>query len=229
MTDEFSAASCRVQPVYADLTLPDTITNAAKYIGQETKTLDYIFHSSGVLHNQDESGKPVPGKPVLPEKAFRDVSMEGMLQTFTLNTFGPALVIKEFTPLLKKSLRNGYRMKELGKPPVFAALSAGAASLEGNKRGGWTSYRASKAALNMLLLNAHLEFSMGGQQKVIVLSLHPGTVDTPLSKPFHLAASKFYDIFTPDQAAQLLVDFCESAGAEHSGGFYDFNGDKIPW
>jgi len=227
LTTEFQ--DCEIHPVYVDLTLPESISSAANSISKRTESLDYVFHTSGMLHNVDSSGKQMDGKPELPERSFRAISLEGMLQTFTLNTFAPALVIKEFSTLLKKSHRNSYRAVEQKKPPVFAALSARVGSIDGNKKGGWTSYRASKAALNMVLLNAHLEFSMGGKQKVIVMALHPGTVDTNLSKPFQHIAKRQYTVFTPEYSASKLVDICESCDVEHSGNFYAYDGEPIPW
>jgi len=218
-----------IYPVHVDLTQPESISSAAKVISTQTESLDYVFHAAGILHNLDASGKQLEGKPVLPERSFRGISLDSMQQTFMLNTFAPALIIKEFSSLFKKSQRNSFRALELKKPPVFAAISARVGSLSDNKGGGWTSYRASKAALNMVLLNAHLEFSMGGKQKVIVMALHPGSVDTDLSKPFQKIASKFYKISTPDECASKLVDLCESSDVEHSGRFLTLDGEDIPW
>jgi len=227
LTREFQ--NCEIHPVHVDLTQPESISSAVKSISTWTESLDYVFHTSGMLHNVDASGKQMDDKPVLPERSFKGISLDGMLQTFTLNTFAPALVIKEFSTLLKKSHRNSFRAVELKKPPVFAALSARVGSISDNNKGGWTSYRASKAALNMVLLNAHWEFSMGGKQKVIVMALHPGTVDTNLSKPFQNIAKKQYTIFTPEHSASMLVDFCESCDVEHSGRFFAYDGQSIPW
>jgi len=220
---------CEIHPVYADLTQPQTISDAAGEIASKTDTLDYIFHTSGMLHNLDASGNQMEGMPVLPERSFKDITIEGMIQTFTLNTFAPALVIKEFSPLLINGQKKSFRVSELNKPPVFAVLSARVGSISDNKKGGWTSYRASKAALNMMLLNAHWQFNMGKNNKLIVLALHPGTVDTNLSRPFQALAKKYYTIFTPEHCASLLVDFCESCDTTCSGGFYDYDGEKIPW
>jgi len=220
---------CEIHSVYADLTQPQTISDAASEISKNTDTLDYVFHTSGMLHNVDSSGKQIEDKPVLPERSFKDITLGGMLQTFTLNTFAPALVIKEFSPLLITGQKNCYRVSQMNKPPVFAALSARVGSISDNQKGGWTSYRASKAALNMVLLNAHWQFNMGKNIKLTVLALHPGTVDTNLSKPFQNVAKKYYTIFTPEHSASCLVDFCESCDATHSGGFYDYSGEKIPW
>ena len=222
-------SNCDIHPVAVDLTDPQSIEQAARIVSINTDTVDYLFHTAGMLHNADSSGKTIEGMPPLPERSFKEMSLEGMTQTFTLNTFAPALVIKEFSPLLKKSSTKGYRYKESSQPPVFAAISARVGSIEDNKKGGWTSYRASKAALNMILQNAHWEFGMGGKRKIIVMALHPGTVDTELSKPFQEMAKKQYEIFPPDYSAEMLVKLCVNSNAEKSGGFYAYDGNKIPW
>ena len=221
--------NCDIHPISVDLTEPQSIEKAARFVSINTETLDYVFHTAGMLHNMDQSGKLPEGMPSLPERSFKEMSLEGMNQTFALNTFAPALVIKEFSPLLKKSANKCYRYKEFNQPPVFAAISARVGSIEDNKKGGWTSYRASKAALNMILQNAHWEFGMGGKRKIIVMSLHPGTVDTGLSKPFQAMAAKQYEIFSPDYSAEMLVKLCENSDIEKSGGFYAYDGSKIPW
>ncbi|HCH93311.1 MAG TPA: C-factor, partial [Erythrobacter sp.] len=95
-----------------------------------------------------------------------------MDEVFRLNTIGPALVAKHVLPLLPRDRRS-----------VFAALSARVGSIGDNRIGGWHSYRASKAALNMLLKNFAIELGRTHKQ-AIVAGLHPGTVDSALSEPF---------------------------------------------
>ena len=79
---------------------------------------------------------------------------------------------------------------------MLAVLSARVGSITDSKLGGWYGYRASKAALNMLLKTAAIEYSRRNKM-VKPLSLHPGTVDTKLSKPFQRNIPK-EQIFTPD-------------------------------
>eukprot|EP00942_MAST-04A_sp_MAST-4A-sp1_P005504 g5504.t1 len=219
-----------VKPVHIDLTEPESIESTCKYVCNDTETLDYLFHTAGMLHNIDNNtGKQMLNKPRLPERSLKGLSYDGMLQTFQLNTIAPGLVIKGFSDILKKSHRNGYRSLEQNLPPVVAALSARVGSISDNGKGGWTSYRASKAALNMILLNAHIEFGMGPEQKVIVMSLHPGTVDTGLSQPFQQIAAKQYEIFTPEHSASMLVDLCIKSDETYSGNFYAYDGSSIPY
>jgi len=225
LISEFGTNSATIKPVSVDLTNPSSIEKAVENISSDTKHLDYLIHTAGHLHNMDETGKQIDSLPVLPERSMRGWELEGMIQTFTMNTFAPALVIKNFSSLLKQGGKIGYRIKCESKPPVVAALSARVSSLADNRKGGWTSYRASKAALNMILLNAHHEF----RDNVIVLSLHPGTVDTALSKPFQDAAKKQYEIFTPEFSAEKLFQICYESDIQQSGKFIAWDGKEIPW
>ena len=227
---EEASGTSIIKPVYIDLLEPDSIEATCRSVCEDTDTVDYLFHTAGMLHNMDTTtGKQLPNMPKLPERSLRGLSHEGMLQTLKLNTIAPALVIKGFSETLKKSHRKGYRSVKKRLPPVVAALSARVGSISDNGKGGWTSYRASKAALNMILKNAHIEYSMGPQQKVAVVSLHPGTVDTDLSMPFKHFAEKQYEIFSPEKSASMLVDLCEKCDESYSGNFFAYDGSKIPF
>ena len=108
-----------------------------------------------------------------------------MAHLYQINAIGPAMVAKHFLPLLSKR-----------RKAVFAALSARVGSIGDNRLGGWHSYRASKAALNMLIKTMSIELARRNPDALIV-GLHPGTVDTPLSEPFqrNVADGK---LFTPE-------------------------------
>ena len=149
-----------------------------------------------------------------PEKSWRHIDPVQMQKVFALNTVGPALLLKHFLPLLPRE----------GKS-VFAALSARVGSIGDNRLGGWYSYRASKAALNQLLHTAAVELNRR-QPQAICVSLHPGTVDTQLTKPF---AKADLEVQTPDVAAERLLAVIDSLHASNSGGFFDHHGERVPW
>ena len=161
-----------------------------------------IINAAGLLH----SGH------FMPEKKLADLSYAQLDATFRTNTFGPALVLRHFTPLLDT------------QHSVLALLSAKVGSIEDNRLGGWYSYRASKAALNMLIKTAAIEVKRSNPQAVLV-SLHPGTVNTDLSKPF-----KGEQIGRPAQiaACDMLTVLARLAPAD-SGGFFSYTGERLPW
>lgn len=150
------------------------------------------------------------------EKGLSQISLEGLLATFQRNSFAPILLLKHLLPLLRGQ-----------HACTVAALSARVGSIGDNRLGGWYSYRASKAALNQLLHTASIELSRLNPNSC-VLSLHPGTTDTELSKPFqaNVPADK---LFTPNYSAECLLAQIEQHGPAQTGSFWGWDGQPIPW
>lgn len=163
-----------------------------------------VIVATGFLH--DEAAQP--------EKNMRSLDGVRLARSFALNTIGPALVAKHLLPLLPRE----------GKS-VFAVLSARVGSIEDNRAGGWYGYRASKAALNQIIRTLAIE-ARRTHPAAVVVSLHPGTVATPLSGPFRGQVAP-QRLFTPDQAAAHLLDTIDHLTAEASGGFFAWDGQKI--
>ncbi|MEM6856367.1 MAG: SDR family NAD(P)-dependent oxidoreductase [Pseudomonadota bacterium] len=167
---------------------------------------EWVIVASGVLTLADGTG---------PERTFKRLSGEAMAKVLALNTIGPALVAKHILPLMPRS-----------EPFVFAALSARVGSISDNGLGGWHSYRASKAALNMMLKNFALEMARTHKQGVVV-GLHPGTVDSDLSKPFQKGLPNG-QLTEPADAATNLLSVLSQLGSEQSGRVFDFAGIEVP-
>ncbi len=151
---------------------------------------------------------------MVPEKALARIDAGQMARAFRINAIGPALLVKHFAPLFPRE----------GKS-VFATLSARVGSIGDNALGGWISYRSAKAALNQIVRTAAVEMSRGRPEHVM-LALHPGTVDTALSRPF---ARKGLAIRTPDEAAGLLLEVIDRARAADTGSFLSYAGERLPW
>ena len=149
-----------------------------------------------------------------PERSYRRLDADAMATAFRLNTIGPALIAKHALPLLPRDRR-----------AVFAALSARVGSIDDNRLGGWHSYRASKAALNMLIRNLAIELARTHPQAVVA-ALHPGTVDSALSAPFQ-ANLPDGQLTAPDIAAASLLDALVHLAPEDSGGLFDRRGRRI--
>ena len=98
-------------------------------------------------------------------------------------------------------------------------------SIGDNRLGGWWGYRAAKAALNQFVRTASIELARS-HPRAICVALHPGTVDTALSQPF---ARSGLEVRPPAEAASRLLDVVEGLGAEHTGGFFNHNGEPLPW
>lgn len=148
-----------------------------------------------------------------PEKRLTELNAAHLAASFATNTIGPALVLAHFAPQLAK-----------GERSLLAVLSAKVGSIGDNRLGGWYSYRASKAALNMLLKTAAIEVARTHPQAVLA-ALHPGTVDSALSAPFRGAQ---IGRSAPDAARDLLA-VLDTLQPADSGGFWAYDGQRLPW
>jgi NAD(P)-dependent dehydrogenase (short-subunit alcohol dehydrogenase family) len=163
-----------------------------------------VIVATGVLHGAHS-----------PERSYRALSAEHLMRDYRLNAIGPALVAKHLLPLMPREGRS-----------LFAALSARVGSIGDNRLGGWHAYRASKAALNILIRNLAIEH--GRTHKAgIVVGLHPGTVATDLSAPFQAGVAP-EKLFTPDYSAEHLLRVASGLTAADSGGIFAWDGQRIP-
>ena len=151
---------------------------------------------------------------ITPEKSLRELSAKKFLRLFEVNTILPALIAKHFLPKLNKQDRS-----------IFAAISARVGSVSDNKLGGWYSYRASKSGLNMIIKNAAIEINRQNKNAIIV-GLHPGTVDSNLSKPFqgNVPDGK---LFTPDYSVKRLLHVLGNLTPESSGRCFSWDGKEV--
>jgi len=166
-----AAHGARLTLLSLDVLDEASIDEAAQLVAHRCGVVHLLVNASGVLH--------IPGQ-LQPETSLSHVSGEALSYSYRVNAVGPMLVLKAFSPLLLAAAR-----LHCAAPVVAANLSARVSSVRENKLGGWHAYRASKAALNMLTKTAAVEFAKDADAPVLCLSLHPGTVDTPLSRPFN--------------------------------------------
>ena len=186
-----------------DLTDETSIAAAAAIVAKgPAPTL--VVVATGLLH-EGEKG---------PEKAMQDLDPAWLAPNFAVNTIGPALVAKHFLPLMPRAGRI-----------VFAVLSARIGSITDNKLGGWYGYRASKAALNMMIRTLAIEEKRRNDRSIVV-ALHPGTVDTDLSRPFRGNAAPG-TLFAPDRAAVQLLDLIDGLKAPDTGKHLAWDGAEV--
>lgn len=168
--------------------------------------INQVFICHGILHT----------KNIFPEKRLEDFDPQAFLEVVTANALTPLLWLKALTPILTS--------KNFCKIAVF---SARVGSIKDNKLGGWYSYRASKAALNMLLKTAVIEFARRAKN-IKVISFHPGTTDTELSKPFqkNVPVSK---LFTCEFVAEQLLTVIDNVYIDGKLSYIDWQGKDIDW
>lgn len=186
-----------------DLTDEASIARIAERLSDSPP--DLVIVASGVLTLDNGTG---------PERSLRQIDATAMAEAFRLNTIGPTLVAKHLLPLFPRDKRC-----------VFAALSARVGSVSDNRLGGWHSYRASKAALNMLVRNLAIELGRTHKQAVIA-ALHPGTVDTSLSVPFQSGLPDG-QLISAQEAAANLLSVIATLTPGHSGRIFDWKGEEI--
>jgi NAD(P)-dependent dehydrogenase (short-subunit alcohol dehydrogenase family) len=187
-----------------DLTDAASIAAAADALPFSAATR--LVVATGLLHDESLS----------PERSLRDLAQVSLERAFRVNAIGPALVLRHFLPRLARS----------GRVEV-ALLSARVGSIADNRLGGWYGYRASKAALNQLVRTAAIEVARTRPEAVLA-ALHPGTVDTEMSRPFQANVAP-ERLFTPAKSAQALADVLGRLTPSDSGGFFDWQGKAIPF
>jgi len=183
-----------------DVTDEASVTAA---LGRLDGVFDLVFVATGALE--------IDGAQ--PEKALSQVTSRAMADQFMLNCVGPSLVLGHTRHLLPRD-----------RPSVFAALSARVGSIGDNRMGGWYSYRTSKAALNQMIRGAAIELART-HPKAACVALHPGTVATAFTEKY----LGRHPSVTPQEAAQNLLMVIDGLDAEDTGGFYDWQGETVPW
>ncbi|CAH9123315.1 unnamed protein product [Cuscuta epithymum] len=195
-----------------DLTIESTIEMSANAVKDKYGSLNLLINASGILS--------VPNI-LQPETTLTKVQRSSLLLAYDINAVGPVLVIKHMWPLLKAG---GGTERDFA---IVANLSARVGSIEDNALGGWHSYRSSKAALNQLTKTISVEFARR-KDPIICLLLHPGTVDTDLSKPFQKNVAKD-KLFTKEYSVQKLLSIIQNAKQSDNGKFFAWDGQSIPW
>lgn len=181
----------------------DSIAATAEAIGAYGP-VHLVIVATGILH----------GDGIAPEKTWKALEADVMAQVFAINTIVPTMIAKHMLPRLASDRKS-----------AFAALSARVGSISDNRLGGWLSYRASKAALNMSIKTLSIELARVNKN-AIILGLHPGTVETGLSQPFR-GNVPTKQLFAPDRSANLMLKTLDNATAESTGTVLAYDGTPI--
>lgn len=187
-----------------DLAQEASIQKAVSRIKAIGEPLQLLFNISGVLH----------GPNMDPEKKLEEFRLSSFRTAMATHVEGPMLLIQQLLSCFPRNDRS-----------VIANMSARVGSISDNRLGGWYSYRMSKAAQNMATKGLSLEL---GRRKpaLACIALHPGTVDTNLSKPFQRSAKHIFDA---REAATNLLRIIDSVTSEDTGKFFAWDGSQIPW
>lgn len=177
--------------------------SVAAHLGALEGPFDGLIVASGALEIDGAA----------PEKTIRAVRAQAMAAQFAVNAIGPALVLGHAGRLLPREGRS-----------VCAVLTARVGSIGDNRIGGWTSYRAAKAAANQIVHTTAIELARTHPELACV-ALHPGTVETPFTAKYlgrHPAVPAA-------EAAENLLFVMKGLKPEQTGGFFDWAGTEVVW
>jgi NAD(P)-dependent dehydrogenase (short-subunit alcohol dehydrogenase family) len=189
-----------------DITDEAQIAELISTIQTTTPTLNWVINCIGVLHEGT----------LQPEKSLAQINPERLMRYFQVNSIGAILLAKHLMPLLKHPERS-----------VFATISAKVGSIGDNSLGGWYGYRASKAALNMFMKTAAIEYGRKSPNTIIAL-LHPGTTNTRLSEPFQRNVPP-EKLFSTERTVAQLWTVLKQLEPANSGQFFAWDGSVLPW
>ncbi|GLS89183.1 short-chain dehydrogenase [Psychromonas marina] len=185
----------------------ETIKKVIQQVWEVSRThIAQVFICHGVLHTDR----------IKPEKKLQDFSAENLSELMLSNAITPLLWLKRLTPMLSGN-----------NPCKVVFFSARVGSISDNRLGGWYSYRASKAALNMLIKSTSIELARSAKN-IKLISFHPGTTDTPLSKPFQKNVPED-KLFSSDFVATQLQKIVINSDIDGQASFIDWQGEAIPW
>ncbi|MEM1368891.1 MAG: SDR family NAD(P)-dependent oxidoreductase [Cyanobacteria bacterium P01_H01_bin.15] len=203
LANEYSQLHC----LPLDLTHESQIQGLVAQISGVSDHLDRVINTVGILQQ---------GETLKPEKSLKHLSSVNLYRYFLTNSIGPILLLKHLLPLCKKS-----------EKPILATLSAKVGSIGDNHLGGWYGYRASKAALNMLIRTAAIEYQRVCPQAIVV-ALHPGTTVSDLSKPFqgNVPPEKLFPV---ERTVCQLLSVIERLQLSDTGQFWNWDGGPLPW
>ncbi|WP_350432612.1 SDR family NAD(P)-dependent oxidoreductase [Shewanella sp. H8] len=207
---------------YQQASISTCIAEMSSMVGTITK----IIICNGILHskttNEPTDNENTGTTHLMPEKRIEDINSDALQQLFYANSIVPMLWLSALTELLLQ------QPNKIDNPKcVISILSARVGSISDNRLGGWYGYRASKAALNMLIKTTAVEYARR-LKRVKLIAFHPGTTDTPLSKPFqaNVPAGK---LFTPEFVASQLYNIMVNIEPNSEASYLDWQGKEISW
>ena len=140
--------------------------------------------------------------------AFGELQQDDLCRVLLVNSVAPLMMAEGVFPLLEK-----------GSKPMVVNISSDNGSISMRNSGGKYGYCTSKAALNMITKILSFDLREHG---ILVLSLHPGWVQTPMTRNEEAP-------LTPAESIEGMLQVIESLEMEDSGRFLDWQGNEIPW
>ena len=210
----------RVNVLPLDVTNEDQIVNVATELNETYARVDGLFNVAGVLGDKTTTAGP--------EMNLSQLDQSWLQHQFAVNAVGPMMSTSKLAPLLKTRKGKKYLRNTGSKESVVVNLSARVASMSDNTGGlAWYSYRMSKAALNQGVRASSHELR---RQGTWTIALYPGMTDTDMSKPFQTKMMQEKGLVFPVEfTVSRLLDIVDAMEEENTGGFFDWDGQSIPF
>jgi NAD(P)-dependent dehydrogenase (short-subunit alcohol dehydrogenase family) len=143
-----------------------------------------------------------------PGGAFGSSDFADWGNTFRLNAFAPMKMAEAFAPHVARSAQK-----------KIVSISTIMASMARNNMGGFYAYRASKAALNAIMVS--LAIDLGRRHGIVAASLHPGWVRTDMGGP--------RAEIDPRTSVEGMRRVIAGLAREQAGRFWGYDGSELPW
>ncbi len=191
-------------------------SSGADFDLQDSHSIERLGESlkaSGPFHLIIDATGALTINGIGPEKSLARLDYDGLLRSFAVNAIGPVMLLRALAPLLASA------------DTVYAKLSARVGSISDNRQGGWYGYRASKAALNMMLQTAAIELQRKNP-RLRVVALQPGTVRSRLSAPFQAGVPHLLE---PEESVAGMMRSMMALEPKSGAYFIDYQGRHLPW
>lgn len=179
-----------VEVVQLDVAAAASVDRLAAALGEES--VDVLINNAGVgVHSTP----------------LEELDFAEMEDFFAINSIGPLRVTRALLPALRR-----------GADKTIVNVTSRMGSIEDNSSGAAYSYRASKAALNMVTRSLAVDL---GPEGFTCAVLHPGWVMTDMGGGSAPVA--------PEDSIAGMLRVIAALSAEDNGEFYDFTGARVPW
>jgi NAD(P)-dependent dehydrogenase (short-subunit alcohol dehydrogenase family) len=155
--DELAKDGVTAEAIKLEVTNPDHVASAAKFIGDKYGKLDLLVNNAGISLDWD-------GTPMTADK---------MRKTYEVNVIGQWQVTEGFVPLLSKS----DDARVINHSSILGSISSAEKMWEQMGAMCGEAYSTSKAALDMLTLITSNKLK---PKNIFVTAAHPGWVKTDL-------------------------------------------------
>ena len=142
---------------------------------------------------------------ILTRESLEDLDFDRIRRQFEVNALGPLRLTAALLP-------------NLGPGSRVIIITSRMGSIGDNTSGSRYGYRMSKAAVNMAGVSLAHDLR---PQKIAVGILHPGFVRTGMTG--------HQGLVDPPESARGLIQRMDQLTMENSGGFWHFEGERLPW